>query len=79
MTSGLGTIKQRLGSESQLPFGYCALSLHPAEDAVVSPSGHLYSRESILEYLLTKSKELKTQREQYEQQQVIEPSFNQCA
>eukprot|EP01040_Poterioochromonas_malhamensis_P002224 gene2224-2366_t len=67
--SGLGTIKQRLGSESQLPFGYCALSLHPAEDAVVSPSGHLYSRESILEYLLTKSKELKTQREQYEQQQ----------
>lgn len=70
LPEGLGPTKQRLGTESQLPFGYCALSLYPAEDAVVSPSGHLYSRESILEYLLSKSKELKVLREQYEEQQV---------
>jgi nitric oxide synthase-interacting protein len=68
--AGFGAAKQRLGVESQLPFGYCSLSLRPAEDPVISPSGHLYSRESILEYLLEKSKELKIARTQYEEQQV---------
>ena len=33
------------------------------------PSGHIYSREFILEYLLTKKKELKRQRVQYEAEQ----------
>lgn len=69
--SGLGALKQRLGTESQLPFGYCGLSLQPAENPVVTPSGHIYSRESILEYLLTKSKDLKIAREKYEEQKVI--------
>ncbi len=68
--SGLGTVKQRLGTESQLPFGYCSLSMHPAEEAVVSPSGHIYSREYILEYLLTKSKELKKLTKSFETQEV---------
>jgi hypothetical protein len=31
-----------------------------------SPSGHLYSREAIIEYLLTKTQELKKQRAIYE-------------
>ena len=61
---------QRLGTESQLPFGYCCLSMHPAEEAVVSPSGHIYSREFILEYLLTKSKELKKAAKAFEEQEV---------
>eukprot|EP00598_Pedospumella_elongata_P006532 CAMPEP_0184973250 /NCGR_PEP_ID=MMETSP1098-20130426/5123_1 /TAXON_ID=89044 /ORGANISM="Spumella elongata, Strain CCAP 955/1" /LENGTH=292 /DNA_ID=CAMNT_0027495695 /DNA_START=25 /DNA_END=903 /DNA_ORIENTATION=- len=64
-----GNVKQRIGSESQLAFGYCALSLHPAENPVVSPSGRVYSREFILEYLLTKGKELKKQWKDYEEQQ----------
>lgn len=64
-----GNLKQRIGSESQLAFGYCALSLHPAENPVVSPSGRIYSREFILEYLLTKGKELKKQWKDYEDQQ----------
>jgi hypothetical protein len=68
--AGLGTLKQRLGSESQLPFGYCALTLQPAVDPVVTPSGRIYSREAIIEYLLTKSKELKVARDKYEEQQV---------
>ena len=67
--AGMGTIHQRLGVESQLPFGYCCLSLNPSEEAVVSPSGHLYSREAILEYLLLKTKDLKNQQRLYEDQQ----------
>jgi len=71
-----GSIKQRLGTDSQLPFGYCSLSMHPAEEPVVSPSGHIYSREFILEYLLTKSQELKKQQKIFEDQQVCLPTTN---
>lgn len=67
--AGLGSLKQKIGSESQLPFGHCCLSMHPAEDAVVSPSGHLYSREAILEYLLLKNKEIKQTQRLFEEQQ----------
>lgn len=47
-TTSAGSRSKRLGTESQLPFGYCPLSLCPIEDAVCSPSGRLYSREAIL-------------------------------
>ena len=65
---GYGTESQRLGTESQTPFGYCSLSLNPVVDAVISPSGRLYSREAILEYLLLKTKGIKRQQEQYDMQ-----------
>ena len=65
-----GSIKQRLGQDSHLPFGYCGLTLRPAEDPVVSSSGHVYSREAILEYLLTKMQEIKVATKLYEKQQV---------
>jgi nitric oxide synthase-interacting protein len=58
-----------VGGDGQTPFGYCTLSLQPAIDPVVSPSGHIYSRESIYEYLLTKKEELSRQKEAYEAQQ----------
>lgn len=51
--------KVRIGTDSQLPFGYCSLSLSPAEDPVVSPSGNIYEREKILEYLLEEKKKIK--------------------
>lgn len=69
MVTGIGSTHQRIGSDSQLPFGYCALSTYPAEDPVVSPSGRIYSRETIIEYLLNKSKELKNSWKEYESQQ----------
>jgi nitric oxide synthase-interacting protein len=68
--AGHGNFEQRLGADSQLPFGYCALSLYPVEEAVVSPSGHLYSREAIIEYLLNKTKELKNLQQQFELQNI---------
>ena len=49
----------RCGSDSQLPFGWCALSLRPAVDPVATPSGHVYSREAILEHLVTKQAAIK--------------------
>lgn len=58
--------KGRIGSDAQLPFGYCNLTLQPAVDPVVTPSGRLYSREAILEHLMTKTEELKRQRAAFE-------------
>ncbi|KAL7496300.1 hypothetical protein ACHAWT_007412 [Skeletonema menzelii] len=66
-SSGYGTQSTRLTSQSMLPFGHCCLSLSQIEgDAVATPSGHIYSRETIVQYLLTKNRELKEQKAEYE-------------
>lgn len=65
-SSGYGTQSTRLTTESQLPFGYCALSTSPAVEAVATPSGHIYEREAIVSYLLSKSGELKKEKKEYE-------------
>ena len=65
-SSNYGTTSARLTTESQGNFGDCALGLTPATDPVVTKSGHIYNREAILEYLLTKTTELKEERANYE-------------
>eukprot|EP00578_Thalassiosira_sp_NH16_P026547 CAMPEP_0181087220 /NCGR_PEP_ID=MMETSP1071-20121207/6159_1 /TAXON_ID=35127 /ORGANISM="Thalassiosira sp., Strain NH16" /LENGTH=319 /DNA_ID=CAMNT_0023169099 /DNA_START=109 /DNA_END=1069 /DNA_ORIENTATION=+ len=68
-SSGYGTQSTRLTTVSQLPFGHCALNISPIDptgDAVATPSGHIYSREAIVQYLLTKNGELKKRRGEYE-------------
>ncbi|KAL3780490.1 hypothetical protein HJC23_012575 [Cyclotella cryptica] len=69
-SSGYGTQSQRLTSESQLPFGYCHLSTSPAVEAVATPSGHIYEREAIVQYLLTKNGEIKRERKEYERKRL---------
>jgi nitric oxide synthase-interacting protein len=75
--AGIGSAKERFGTDSQLPFGHCNLSMHPAEDPVISPSGHLYSKEAILEYLLFKAQEQKRIAKLLEAQQNKERSAEQ--
>lgn len=63
---GHGT--KRLGGASQHTFGHCALSLHSArEDPVATPSGYIYERHAILEYLLHQTQNLKQAQQRYEQ------------
>lgn len=62
-------LQVRLGGDSHLTFGHCALCIHPAMDPMASPSGHLYCKECIVEYLLLKTQELKRQKEAFEEQQ----------
>jgi len=64
-----GTMVHRLGGDSQLPFGMCALSLQPVEDPVVTPSGGLYSRESIVSYLVRANEDLAVWRGRWDAQQ----------
>lgn len=54
-----GTQRARLGRDSQLPFGYCSLTLTATDDPVASPSGHVYDRQAIYSYMLEKIQEAK--------------------
>ena len=63
-----GTTTARLGQDSQQTFANCGLSLHPAKERpVASPSGYIYERSAVLEYMLTKTQELKQQQQEYDQ------------
>lgn len=69
-SSEYGTSTMRLAGHSQYQLGDCALSLTRLGNAAVcSPSGHLYADDAIVEYLLTKTLELKEQQAAYDSQQ----------
>jgi nitric oxide synthase-interacting protein len=53
---GHGTRSERLGKDSLSNFYDCRLTLAPAVDPVVTPSGFLFSREAILKNLLEQKK-----------------------
>eukprot|EP00934_Nitzschia_sp_Nitz4_P001294 Nitzschia sp. Nitz4//scaffold45_size130396//123652//124458//NITZ4_003476-RA/size130396-processed-gene-0.234-mRNA-1//-1//CDS//3329552479//1294//frame0 len=62
-----GTTTARLGGSSQYTFGHCALSVHPAkEQPVATPSGFVYERPAILEYLLSQTQKIKQARQRYD-------------
>ena len=65
-SSQYGTTTARLSTDSQLNFGDCALSLSPATDPVATPSGHVYSRQAIVEYLLSKTNDIKKAKQNYQ-------------
>lgn len=65
-SSQYGTTSARLSTDSQLNFGDCALSLSPATDPVATPSGHVYSREAIVEYLVAKTNDIKKAKANYQ-------------
>ncbi|WIA18381.1 hypothetical protein OEZ85_009843 [Tetradesmus obliquus] len=69
---GFGTVKERVGKDSQGNYYDCCLTLQPAVDPVVTPDGYLYSREAILENLLQQKKAIKRKLAAYEAQQAEE-------
>ena len=70
-SSGYGTQSTRLTTESHVPFGHCHLNLSPITDiAVATPSGHIYSKEAIVQYMLTKNGELKKRKAECERLRV---------
>jgi len=67
-----GTQTARLGTASHRRFGDCALSLSPAVDPVCTPGGNVYSREAMVQYLLTKTTELREARARREAEVVAD-------
>lgn len=64
-----GTIKQRLGAESQRAFDQCGLCTAPLRDPVATPYGTLYCRECIFTNLLSQKQALDERRRAYEEAQ----------
>jgi len=64
-----GTQKQRVGRDSLPDFDWCNLSLAPAVQPVVTPSGYVYSKEAIYENLLLQKKENEKKKRLWEEQQ----------
>eukprot|EP00892_Ulva_mutabilis_P012112 jgi/Ulvmu1/9273/UM050_0022.1 len=66
---GFGTLKERLGKDAQGNFYDCCLTLQPAVDPVITRTGHLFSREAILEYYLVQKKHQQRQIKEWEADQ----------
>ena len=66
---GFGTVRARLGKDSHGDFHDCRLTNAPAVDPVVTPDGHLFGREAILEYILERKRELRKELEAWEAQE----------
>jgi len=67
-TSGYGSQNERLGKDSIKEFDCCGLTLQPCRDPVITPSGYLYDREAILEYIVHKKQEYAKQMKLFDQQ-----------
>lgn len=61
-----GTMRARLGADSQRQFDQCGLCLQRLSDAVATPAGNLYCRACIVEYLLEAKRALTAQRAAWE-------------
>lgn len=66
--SGYGTKAIRLGKDSIKEFDCCSLTLQPCRDAVITPDGHLYDKEAILENILHQKTEMIKKQKEYTKQ-----------
>ncbi|XP_071513036.1 nitric oxide synthase-interacting protein homolog [Panulirus ornatus] len=66
--SGYGSLKLRYGKDGVKDFDCCSLSLHPCRNPVVTPDGHLFDKEAILEYIIMKKNEISRKIKEYEKQ-----------
>eukprot|EP00794_Sanderia_malayensis_P009210 gene9210-10184_t len=67
-SSGYGSQSERLSKDSIKEFDCCGLTLQPCRDPVITPSGYLYDREAILEYIVHKKQEYAKAMKLYEKQ-----------
>ncbi|XP_022194209.2 nitric oxide synthase-interacting protein homolog [Nilaparvata lugens] len=72
--SGYGTQSQRLGKEAVKDFDCCSLTLQPCKDPVVTKDGYLFDKMAILEYIISKKREISKKMKEYEKQMTKEKS-----
>lgn len=66
--SGYGSKSARLGKDSIKEFDCCSLSLQPCRDPVITPAGHLYDKQAILECLLHQKRDNARKMKEFEKQ-----------
>ncbi|KAF4753183.1 hypothetical protein FOZ62_017861 [Perkinsus olseni] len=73
---GFGQVTERIGAESQLPFGMCCISLRPAKEPMASPTtGYIYDKSTVVEYLVKERARIKEEMALYEQQEASKKAF----
>ncbi|XP_059473722.1 nitric oxide synthase-interacting protein homolog isoform X2 [Neocloeon triangulifer] len=73
-SSGYGTQSQRVGKDSIKDFDCCSLTLQPCREPLVSPEGHIFDKEAIYKYIITKKNEYSRKLKEYERQKKKEQS-----
>jgi nitric oxide synthase-interacting protein len=66
--SGYGTHAIRLGKDSIKEFDCCSLTLQPCREAVITPDGHLYDKEAILENIIHQKRDIAKKTKEFEKQ-----------
>ena len=69
MLKDYGTLKQRVGQESQKSFEICALCLHKVVDPMVCKEGHIFCKDCIIENLAIQKKNREEEVGRWEQHQ----------
>lgn len=67
-------VSETLNGESQLPFGYCCLTLQPAKFPLASPEGWIFDRDAVVEYLAMERDELQRTLRRWEEDQKLRVS-----
>lgn len=71
---GWGSETRTLDSDSMKDIDACALSLQPCVAPLVTPDGVVYDKEVVLEYILSRKKEIERATQAWEAQQALEAS-----
>ena len=66
---GWGTETRTLDSDSMKDIDACSLTLQPCATPLVSPSGVLYDKQALIEYILARKKEIERETKAWEAQQ----------
>ena len=62
-----GTVKQRIGQDSQRKFEMCHLCLHKVENPMCCENGHIFCKDCIVEYIVAEKKRVKKIVEEYDE------------
>ena len=76
---GWGTETRTLDSDSMKDIDACSLSLQPCAAPMVTPTGVLYDKQVLIEYILSRKKEIEREQKAWEAQQANDVSEAQAA
>lgn len=71
---GWGTQRRTLDSDAMKELDVCSLSLQPCVDPVITPQGVLYDKGVILQYIVSRKKEIEREQAEWEAQQNADAS-----
>lgn len=69
VSHGWGTMTRTLDGDSMKEIDACSLSLQPCVEPVVTPSGVLYDKRVLVEFIMSRKKELERELKEWEAQQ----------